>query len=268
MRRERDCPICLAPGRQGLPTKYRRDAWRIVSCRQCGFAFLPEVPLASAFAEELAWENTHAEEAAFRKKNYPLLDFIDQSTKWRFRIFPRVQPADIVNKFAEAGPVIDLGCGNGGFSAALKPGLTPYGIEISAGLARSADAVFARKGGRAIQMAAADGIKHFQDAFFSAAILRSYLEHDADARDVLCALRPKMRPGSIVVVKVPNFDSLNRKLMQRRWCGFRYPDHCNYFTKSSLHRLAGSAGFTMTVPWYLGLPTDDNLIAILRPKPH
>lgn len=55
-------------------------------------------------------------------------------------------------------------------------------------------------------------------------------------------------------------------VMQRKWCGFRYPDHVNYFTRASLAKLAAIAGFNMHVPWYLGLPTDDNIMAILTPR--
>ena len=31
--------------------------------------------------------------------------------------------------------------------------------------------------------------------------------------------------------------------MAKRWCGFRYPDHLNYFTPKTLAAMAGEAGF-------------------------
>ena len=263
---QRDCPICRTPGHYGKITDYARASWRVVICPVCDFAFLPQVPDASAFAREFAWDKTHAAEAAYRRRHYPLLERLEKWTRWRLAIFPRVQPADIVNHHARPGPVIDLGCGSGGFSESLGPGFIPYGIEISPALAQIADGAFARRGGSAVQMTAARGLLQFPDGFFSAAILRSYLEHDAEAREVLSRLHPKMKADSLVIIKVPNFGSLNRRIMKRRWCGFRYPDHCNYFTKASMRKLAAICGFEMRIPWYLGLPTDDNFIAILRPK--
>jgi hypothetical protein len=74
----------------------------------------------------------------------------------------------------------------------------------------------------------------------------------------------KMRAGGIAVIKVPNYGSLNRRIMGRSWCGIRLPDHVNYFSRSSLRLLARQAGFSIAYPFLLSLPTDDNVIAILR----
>ena len=76
-------------------------------------------------------------------------------------------------------------------------------------------------------------------------------------------LYAKMAPGGLAAVKVPNYGSLNRRLMQGRWCGFRFPDHVNYFDKASLRRLAEDAGFRAEIPLWQSLPTDDNMLAIL-----
>jgi len=73
--------------------------------------------------------------------------------------------------------------------------------------------------------------------------MKSYLEHETAPREVLMASRRVMRPGAALIVKVPNFASWNRWLRQGRWCGFRYPDHVNYFTPESLLALLKSTGF-------------------------
>ena len=54
--------------------------------------------------------------------------------------------------------------------------------------------------------------------------------------------------------------------MGPRWCGFRYPDHVNYFTNRSLRALAESLGYSYSrTNWYSLF--DDNIIAVLtRPK--
>ena len=73
----------------------------------------------------------------------------------------------------------------------------------------------------------------------------------------------KLTPGGVAVIKVPNYGSLNRRLMGARWCGFRFPDHVNYFDKASLTRLARDAGFEVEIPFMRSLPTDDNMLALL-----
>jgi hypothetical protein len=51
--------------------------------------------------------------------------------------------------------------------------------------------------------------------------------------------------------------------MGRRWCGFRYPDHLNYFTPKTLVALAAKAGFETGFGLTGRLPTSDNMWAIL-----
>ena len=79
-----------------------------------------------------------------------------------------------------------------------------------------------------------DGLATFPDRFFAGALLRSYLEHDADARDVMIMLGRKMRAGGIAVIKVPNYRSLNRQIMGRSWCGIRLPDQRKLFSPAPL----------------------------------
>jgi len=66
-------------------------------------------------------------------------------------------------------------------------------------------------------------------------------------------------------VRVPNFASLNRRVIGKKWCGFRYPDHVNYFTPVSLRALVAKAGFTMSITNNLTLHVDDNINALLHP---
>jgi hypothetical protein len=44
-------------------------------------------------------------------------------------------------------------------------------------------------------------------------------------------------------LKLPNFGSSNRKVMGGKWCGFRYPDHVNYFTVRQVADMAHEIGY-------------------------
>ena len=72
-----------------------------------------------------------------------------------------------------------------------------------------------------------------------------------------------MMPGGKVFVRVPNYGSLNRRVMGARWCGFRYPDHVNYFTSATLRTMAAMAGFSMQIVNRANLWIDDNIQALL-----
>jgi hypothetical protein len=51
--------------------------------------------------------------------------------------------------------------------------------------------------------------------------------------------------------------------MGAKWCGFRFPDHVNYFSGRSLRALAESVGFRYVRTNWLS-PFDDNIIAVLK----
>jgi hypothetical protein len=66
---------------------------------------------------------------------------------------------------------------------------------------------------------------------------------------------------------VPNFASWNRVIRGAKWCGFRYPDHVNYFSPRTLKLLAEVSGYRME-PQHITdrLPFSDNMYAVLRIK--
>jgi hypothetical protein len=51
--------------------------------------------------------------------------------------------------------------------------------------------------------------------------------------------------------------------MGGRWCGFRYPEHLNYFTPETLRTMAAKAGFRISFGLAGRLPTSDNMWAAL-----
>ena len=263
--RRRNCPGCGSANDSAAPGPYSREQWDILECPTCGFVYMRTVPVVDALSETLAWEVNTKREAERRKREQPILDWIDRGTRWRLRMIPRASPLDLLKAHVAEGPVLDVGCGSGIHFANLPQGMTPFGVEVSKGLSETADTLFRTRGGYVVHAPAAEGLARFPDRFFAGAFLRSYLEHDADAHEVLKALRGKMRPGGVAIVKVPNYGSLNRKVFGRKWCGFRWPDHVNYFTLDSLKRMAERAGYSVRYPFMLSLPTDDNMVAILKP---
>jgi hypothetical protein len=56
----------------------------------------------------------------------------------------------------------------------------------------------------------------------------------------------------------------NRRLLEAKWCGFRYPDHVNYFTTQSLRSITGDCGLRLKLLNPLCLPLDDNINAVLK----
>jgi SAM-dependent methyltransferase len=258
----RACPLCHAPASESARTVLRRDGWRAISCDACGFVYMPEVPPAADLSEELAWEKQFEREGQRRRKQTPIIHRLEHATRWRHRILPRATPRRLIKGRIRSGKVLDVGCGTGSHSLEFLPEFTPHGVEISRGLAATANEAMNPHGGRCVHGPCNEALKEFDDAYFDVAVLRSYLEHEVHANDVLAQIHRILRPGGIAVVKVPNYGSVNRSVMGEKWCGFRLPDHVNYFTPDSLRTIGERHGFQVEMPWIWRLPTDDNMWAI------
>lgn len=120
-------------------------------------------------------------------------------------------------------------------------------------------------GGHVVQASAIDGLEQYGSETIDYAILQSFLEHESQPLALLQRLKKALRPAGAIVVKVPNFACWNRHLRGKRWCGFRFPDHVNYFTPRTLILLAESAGLKVVGQSLKErFPLSDNMYAVLQ----
>lgn len=273
----RPCPI---HGRltETTATPFARDGWRLVTCDETGFVYLPDPPAYEALAEDHAWEATSTAERARRRREEPVFAALSAAFKHvRTRLFASRSPFATILRTRLEGTtlrppwrVVDVGCADGAFTARIArrvrdDGLPVrvVGIEVSRALAARARETLAELGGDAIEAAAIDGIRSLPEASVDAVLMSSFLEHEARPLDLLRAVRRALRPGGFVIVKVPNFACWNRALRGARWCGFRYPDHVNYFTPRTLRMLTEEAGLVFEQGPLDRLPVSDNMYAVL-----
>jgi len=262
----RGCPACSSPDAR---TRHEVGAWRIVACEACDFVYLPVAATPDYFAEgEGAWESSIKEVRARKLKEAPLVTSLSLATRFRTK-FRKKTPVTFIEQALNPGPgeklaVLDIGCGSGDYLDSLDERFTPYGIELSKGLAERARAAFEPRGGHVVSATSVEGLPQFAPASIDAVVMRSYLEHEPQAKEVLEGAHRVLRNGGLVVVKVPNYGSLNRRIMGERWCGFRFPEHVNYFTPASLAAMAASVGLSCEQGFLDRLPTSDNMWAVLR----
>lgn len=255
---DRACPQCGGRSARPLP-RYSTGEWHVVQCSACNFVFLSNPPAYESLVDEFAWEKTSKAEGERRKASRPFLMWLDRSTRWRLHLFGRSRPA-LYHRLFRPGRVLDVGCGGG---AGPPEPFVPYGIEISKALHELSAPAMAARGGEVIHGPAAEAITAFQDRFFSGVILRSVLEHEVQPKRLLGEVARVLEDGGKAYVRVPNFGSINRVVNGGKWCGFRHPDHVNYFTAASLRRMAGDCGLTMKHLHPFRLPVDDNINAVL-----
>ena len=275
---QRKCPI-LQRDTNAVATAFSKDAWQVVRCQETGFVYLADPPEYERLQKELAWERTYLAEKQRRRAEEPIFSRVSSlARRVKTLLFPHR------NKFyrllrshprrgsqTEEVAVLDVGCGSGSLLQDIcrrlgqhHQRIVPLGIEISHQLSVEADAKFRQLGGRVVSASAIDGAMRFDQNSVDVIIMSSFLEHEAQPLSLLKQLRRTLRPGGVILIKVPNFACWNRIVRGRRWCGFRYPDHVNYFTPRTLKRLADEAQLPLCRQTLFDrFPLSDNMYAVL-----
>ncbi len=255
------CPVCGASNFDAPALPESQAPWRLKQCRACGMVYLENPPAYEALEEEFAWEKTFEQETTERRRRSPLLHRLGRMPKAAVqKLLKRNKLLDFTKKYVTPGPILDVGCAGGHMLAAFPPEYIPNGIEISHELAARARALFGPRGGTVTQADALSGLRQQPAGHFAGIVMTSFLEHEVNARETLVDARRVLRPGGRVIVKVPNYRSWNRTLRGAKWCGYRFPDHVNYFTPELLERLLQESGFRI-VRFSLAdrMPTSDNM---------
>ena len=189
-----------------------------------------------------------------------MLMWLDQMTRWRLHML-RKSRGEFYRGLFRQGRILDVGCGG---SAGPPDPFVPFGIEISRALFEQSKLKMQARGGNAVHGSAADAITQFPDNFFSGVIMSSVVEHEKQPKKLLANVARVLERDGTAYIRVPNFGGANRSIMGPKWCGFRYPDHVNYFTVSTLGRLVAECGLRLRLLNPIRLPFDDNINAVLE----
>lgn len=257
----RDCPICGRDNRAQCANAFSRPRWELKECAGCSLVYLENPPAYASLQDEFAWEKTWAEEGGRRRQREPVFYYGSRALQAiPKKLFRRDKLMRWVRRYFQPGPVLDVGCAGGHTLERLPSQFIPFGVEVSRGLAELADTRFSPRGGGVLQGDALSTLPRFEPEFFSGVIMSSYLEHEVQPAAALAAGVRILRPGGRLIVKVPNFASWNRAIRGARWCGFRYPDHVNYYTPALLTRLLRDSGLHILRFSFLDrFPTSDNM---------
>jgi len=138
------------------------------------------------------------------------------------------------------GTILNLGCFCGTFlHVAAERGWASYGIEPLVGLAIYARAKF---GLNVITDTLRDD--SFPPEFFDVVTAFQVFEHLPDPLGELTRIWRILKPGGLLVVEVPNIDTVWMGLLGQHHRHFT-ADHLYFFSPQTLEALLGKAGFTV-----------------------
>jgi SAM-dependent methyltransferase len=121
-----------------------------------------------------------------------------------FRGLLRAVEARFYQDIPLAGPVLDLGCGDGHFATIAFDQPLDVGIDPWAGPVRQAG----RRGGYRLALQGSGDRMPFQSAYFKSVVSNSVLEHIPDLDAVLGEVARVMQPEGLFVLCVPNHQFL------------------------------------------------------------
>lgn len=139
------------------------------------------------------------------------------------------------------GKVLDVGCGAGGNLKTLQDqGWQPSGIEIS-----EVAAAHARKLVTGNIHTGTLESAPFSPRSFDLILMSHSLEHLPSSVDALRRVHRLLKDEGLLVVSVPNVNSLEYKLFARWWFQLDPPRHFYHFDKRSLSGFFTQAGFQL-----------------------
>lgn len=201
----------------------------ILRCKDCGFAF---------------------REQRFNEKQladlYRKMDPKVYQAELRGRIRTARRHLRIVNENARLnghpGQLLDVGCASGVFlENVMNSGWEAAGIEPSEILYKEA---VERVGSRGMVLPLILEDADFGGRRFDAITLWDVLEHVVDPMNIMKRCYELLKPGGSLFLNVPDIDSLEARVLGRRW-PLLLPEHMNYFNRPSLKLCGEKAGLEL-----------------------
>lgn len=148
---------------------------------------------------------------------------------------------------------LDVGCGRPTFLRRLSrlTGVRGVGVDVSdQGWIRGSWDDLTLMTGTAVELE--ERLRTQAPDGFDVITLWHALEHDYRPRRTLEALHRLAAPGAILVVEVPNLDSVTARLHGGEWAGLHTPRHTAAYTPDTLVRMVRAAAWRFERHWSRG----------------
>lgn len=157
----------------------------------------------------------------------------------RLIVLFRFRRGRLIERRARKGRMLDVGCGRGLLPYLMRlRGWEAHGLEVSAIAAEHARDVL----GVPVHVGRIEE-GPWEPGSFEAVVFWHVLEHVREPRSALRCARELLSPGGLLVVAVPNFESLQARVGGSVWFHLDVPRHYHHFGLRVLRRLLDEEGF-------------------------
>ncbi len=225
------CPICNYHEKKLFLEVWdhqREEQFPVVKCSGCGLVSLNEFP-SLAVLERYYADNYH-----YQIKEKGLVHFLENNLNQAMHR----KHLKMIRKHTANEKLLDLGCGSGYFlKFAQQQGWEVQGVEMS-----NYAAEIARKQGISVSTKSVTEA-NFISGEFEVITMFNVLEHMTHLNEVMANNYRWLKPGGLLVVEVPNVNSMQKKIFGGNWVHWDVPRHIFHFSPETIQKLAEKSGF-------------------------
>lgn len=143
-----------------------------------------------------------------------------------------------LGKFSRRESLLDVGCGTGIFTnLAEQQGFRALGLDWSVA------AIGHGRKNFGANLHCQDFLEFSTNRRFDVITIRHFIEHVFHPELYLQKARKVLRPGGMLFIETPNYQSLASKLGRQYWQWMTPPIHVSFFSPDSFRRILEQAGF-------------------------
>ena len=233
-----NCPVCGsdAIGKVLTANDYTvsNESFEIFHCSNCQLRFTQDVPDAAHIGPY------------YKSEEY--ISHTDTSKGLINKLYQTVRKKTLKSKRKliqketglRKGQLLDIGSGTGAFVNEMK-----QHEWIVTGLEPDEDARMIAKKSYGIELQNMSLLWQQEPESFDAITLWHVLEHIHNADEVISLFHKVLNEEGVLVIAVPNINSLDRKIYSNYWAAYDVPRHLYHFSPTSMQHLAEKHGFTI-----------------------
>lgn len=269
---------CICCGGTAFRPFRRLKGFDLYRCAGCGFVMVHPLPHSDLVAAHYNETRTGADKQRLRRQL--LAEFMAAPRNPKRDFFDEVLGKVSAMLGRASLDILEIGSGFGHFvQYANSRGHRATGTEATRAYAEMSSQALE---GRIVHVEGDRYADHFPPASLDLVYMEHVFEHMLHPEAILPQVKRLLRPGGVLVLAVPNLDSLSSRLQGRYWAWAAPPDHLYFYNPTNLPLLLGRHGFTVTesfardyyhrsIPQHFSLRRSVNLgrrVLGLEPRPN